>query len=203
MSAAIVRARTAASLALFLALVSGCASAQVSGTRQIGTTAPSASPVIVYVADFELDARDVRSERGLLPPPPPLPSLGGGLPKLPGAHRDPAARADEVVTLMSRSLVKELEAAGIQARRLGPREPLPASGWLVRGVFTGVQEGNQLRRSVIGFGAGHTDLQVHVAIDDLGGGMPKPLYSVDTKADSGKLPGAVITLNPYVRPLAS
>jgi hypothetical protein len=61
-----------------------------------------------------------------------------------------------------------------------------------------VQEGNQLRRAGIGFGAGHTELQVVVDIDDLAAGAPKPMYTVETKADSGKLPGAVITLNPYV-----
>jgi hypothetical protein len=181
---------------LLAALVSGCASAHVSGTHQLG--APSATkPTMVYVADFDLDARDVRTERGFLPAPPPLPGLDA-LPKLPGMSHDPAARADEVVSLMSRSLVKELEAAGMQARRLRKNEPLPSSGWLVRGVFTRVQEGSRLQRSIIGFGAGDTDLQVIVTIDDLTGGTPKPLYSVETKADSGKLPGAVITLNPYV-----
>lgn len=185
----------APSLALIATLVAGCASAHVSGARQVG--APTSAPAVVYVSDFELDVRDVRTDRGILPPPPPLPGLGG-LPKLPGSPSDPATRADEVVALMSRSLIKELEANGIQARRLRNREPLPAAGWLVRGVFTSVQEGNQLHRAVIGFGAGHTDLQVLVAIDDLAGGVPKPMYSVETKADSGKLPGAVITLNPYV-----
>jgi hypothetical protein len=199
--ATVARSRAAASVApslvLLATLVTGCASAQVSGARQVGAP-PPAGPAIVYVADFELDVRDVRGERGILPLPPPLPGLGGVLPKLPGAPSDPAVRAEEVVALMSRSLVKELQASGIQARRLGNREPLPAAGWLVRGVFTSVQEGNQLRRAVIGFGAGHTDLQALVAIDDLAGGAPKPMYSVETKADSGKLPGAVITLNPYV-----
>jgi hypothetical protein len=68
----------------------------------------------------------------------------------------------------------------------------------VRGVFTNVQEGKQLRRAVVGFGAGRTDLQVNVALDDLAGGGPRPLYAVQSQADSGKLPGAVITLNPYV-----
>jgi Domain of unknown function (DUF4410) len=183
-------------LALLATLVAGCASAQVSAARQVGAPSP-AGPAIVYVADFDLDVRDVRTERGILPPP--LPGLGEILPKPPGAARDRAARADEVVALMSRSLVKELEASGIQARRLGNREPpLTAAGWLVRGVFTSVQEGNQPRRAVVGFGAGHTDLQVLVAIDDLAAGAPKPMYSLETKADSGKLPGAVITLNPYV-----
>ncbi len=37
-----------------------------------------------------------------------------------------------------------------------------------------------------------------VAVDDLGRGAPKPMYELKTQADSGTLPGAVITLNPYV-----
>jgi hypothetical protein len=46
--------------------------------------------------------------------------------------------------------------------------------------------------------AKEADLQVHVAVDDLAVGAPKPMYAVETRADSGQLPGAVITLNPYV-----
>jgi hypothetical protein len=184
-------------LALLAALAAGCASAKVTAARPAGP-APAGPPAVVYVADFELDARDVRAERGFLPAPPPLPGLGSVLPPLPGAPREPAERAREVVDLMSRSLVRELEHDGLRARRLMRGEPLPSSGWLVRGVFTNVQEGNQLRRAVVGFGAGRTDLQVNVALDDLAGGTPRPLYAVESQADSGKLPGAVITLNPYV-----
>ena len=33
---------------------------------------------------------------------------------------------------------------------------------------------------------------------DLAQGTPKPMYELDTTAQSGKAPGAVITLNPYV-----
>jgi len=184
-------------LALLATFASGCASAKVTAARPAGP-APAGPPAVVYVADFELDVRDVRAEGGLLPPPPPLPGLGSVLPPLPGAPRDPAERAREVVDLMSRSLVRELEHDGLRARRLMRGEPLPTSGWLVRGVFTNVQEGNQLRRAVVGFESGRTELQLHVALDDLTGGTPRPLYKVESQADSGKLPGAVITLNPYV-----
>jgi len=186
----------APSLALIAMLAAGCGTAHVSGARQVGE--PTSAPSVVYVSDFELDVRNVRTDRGILPPPPSLPGPGPALPKLPGSPSDPATRANEVVALMSRSLIKELEASGIQARRLRSGEAVPGEGWLVRGVFTSVQEGNQLHRAVVGFGAGRTDLQVLVAIDDLTDGAPKPMYSVETKADSGKLPGAVITLNPYV-----
>ena len=65
-------------------------------------------------------------------------------------------------------------------------------------MFTQVDEGNRLQRAVIGFGTGQTELQLVVAIDDLTQGAPKPLYELDTGASSGKAPGAVIMLNPYV-----
>ena len=78
-------------------------------------------------------------------------------------------------------------------------EPVPAAGWLVRGVFTEVQEGNRLRRAMIGFGQGQTDIQVVTTVDDLSLGPPKPLYEIATDATSGDKPGAAPTLafSPY------
>ena len=100
---------------------------------------------------------------------------------------------------MSSSLIEELNQTGFNAVRLRPGAPLPSEGWLLRGVFTEVQEGNRLRRALIGFGTGQTDLQVVTGIDNLSQGPPKPLYEIDTHADSGKAPGAAptIVLGPY------
>lgn len=58
----------------------------------------------------------------------------------------------------------------------------------MRGVFTEVDEGDRLRRATIGFGAGKTDLQVLVSLDNLAGGVPKPFYELETKSASGKQP---------------
>jgi len=79
---------------------------------------------------------------------------------------------------MSESLVQDLNENGISARRLAPGESLPSTGWLVRGVFTEVQEGNRVRRAVIGFGAGKTELHVLVYLDDLANGAPGRLPSL-------------------------
>jgi hypothetical protein len=177
-------------------LLFGCASAKISGQREVGAV-PTAKPTVIYVTDFELDAQNIQSEPGLLPPPPPGP-LGNILPKPPGAPKDPAVRARELVDLMSTSLVANLTQAGLQARRWRAGEPPPAEGWLVRGVFTQVAAGNRLRRAAIGFGVGQTELQLVVSVDDLAQGVPKLLYELNTSADSGKMPGAIITLNPYV-----
>ncbi len=156
---------------------------------------PPQTPTI-YVADFELDAADIKSETVL---PRVLPGRPRLLPEGPlGVRHDPQAQARHLVDLMARSVVDELTKAGFSTQRLPSTSVLPGSGWLVRGVFLQVDEGNRLRRAVIGFGAGHTDLQVAATADDLSRGRPAPLYDVDAQARSGHLPGAAVTLNPVV-----
>jgi hypothetical protein len=80
----------------------------------------------------------------------------------------------------------------------------PASGhagssWLLRGVFTEVDEGNRLRRAMIGLGEGQTDVQVVATVHDLSQGPPEPLYELATDTGSGSKPGAAPTLvlGPY------
>jgi hypothetical protein len=53
----------------------GCGTAKVSGRHEIGA-APTGKPTMVYVSDFDLDAANIKSERGMLPTPPKLPGLG-------------------------------------------------------------------------------------------------------------------------------
>lgn len=183
---------TLALAALSLGIATGhCGSAKVSGQREISAT-PTNKPVVIYVADFDLDAADIKAEKDLLPPPPKLPGpLGNALPPPPGAPKDPQKLARELVDEMSESLVKELTKAGLNTRRLAPGEPIPTSGWLVRGVFTNVNPGNQLERAVIGLGKGKTDVQVLVDIHDLARGTPGQFHATNTaSASSGKLPGA-------------
>jgi hypothetical protein len=56
--------------------------------------------------------------------------------RLYGKSSDPAARAQELVALMSKSLLKNLSKAGLQAVRQPPNAPLPAQGWSLRGSFS-------------------------------------------------------------------
>jgi hypothetical protein len=65
-------------------------------------------------------------------------------------------------------------------------------------VFLSVDDGNRLRRAMVGFGAGQNDIQVAVSCDSLGAADLPPLYQAVEEADSKGMPGAVIKLNPYV-----
>jgi hypothetical protein len=177
-------------------LLGGCKTAKVTGEHSFAT-APAGKPAVVYVSDFELGAQDIHHQEGFLPGGSRMPGRVRGL--LSGAPKDPEARARQLVELMASSLLKDLTKAGFSALRLQPGAATPSDGWLVRGVFTEVQEGNRLQRALIGFGQGATDLQVITDVEDLSHGPPKPLYEVDTDATSGKTPGAAptIVLGPY------
>jgi hypothetical protein len=183
----------AALLTLTALTLTGCGTAKISNRQSVGAI-PTTKPTVIYVADFDLDAADIKSEPGLLPMPKLPGALGDALPPLPGAPKDPQKLARELVDSMSTALVKNLTQAGLPARRLTRGAALPTSGWLVRGVFTEVNQGNQLRRAVIGFGLGKTDLQVVVDVNDLAHGAPQRFYELSTTADSGKAPGAGPTI---------
>jgi len=76
---------------------------------------------------------------------------------------------------------------------------LPTEGWLVQGVFTEVDEGNRLKRAVIGFGQGATSMEIQVGVSDLASRQPRqPFILFGTVKDPGKMPGAIVTMNPYV-----
>lgn len=181
-------------------LGASAAYAQTPASAEAVQSAVPATAPLVYVSDFELDASSVTTDQnpvdqarrlagGLLPRP--LPRLRGD---------DPQAKARDIVEEMASTLVADLRRAGVDARRLAAGAPMPAQGWLVRGVFLQVDEGDRLRRAMVGFGSGASEVQLAVAVDDLATHAPAPLYQVIDAQSSHKTPGAgaAIALNPYV-----
>jgi len=179
---------------LGLELITSCSTVKVTDQQTYST--PTARPKQIYVANFDLETSDIKSEAGL---------LGGRIRPLhhvrellTGNSNDPDAVALRLVNSMADAIVSDLNKAGFPAQRIDPDAVVPTDGWLVRGVFTQVDEGNQVRRALIGFGQGKTDIQVMTVVDNLAAGPPKPLYQIKTEAMSGNAPGAgpLIAVNP-------
>lgn len=153
----------------------------------------------IYISDFELDAQNVQPDEG--------PGGRSGVLHGNGPLRratghgtgDPAQQAKHIVNLMSDSLVNDFQKAGYAAQRLpaDSTTTLVGPGYLVKGVFTEVDQGNRVRRAVIGFGAGQVNMQLYVNVSDTAHPQGN-LYTLDKDETSGKKPGAVITMNPIV-----
>jgi hypothetical protein len=156
--------------------------------------APKTRPTMVYVTDFDLEFPQAsQSQDASMLRQGPLSRLRerfqGG---------DPVTKAHAAVGLMAASITDDLNSDGVPAKRLYPGEPKPTSGWLVRGVVTELDEGNQIRRAMVGFGAGESELHLWVGVTDLARNPDAPFYTADASDGSGKMPGAVVKLNPYV-----
>jgi hypothetical protein len=175
--------RLLSSVVIGLALT-GCSSAKLLSVQDV-SKGPASRPAVVYVADFELAPDSIQSE-----------TLFAWLPL--HAYLE-QSKARSLVATMSTSIVEDLAKKGIAADRLPANSSFPKQGWLVRGVFMKIDEGNRVKRAIIGFGSGQTDLEVATSTDELSAETaPAPLYRAQTGAKSNKLPGAAITLNPYV-----
>jgi hypothetical protein len=148
----------------------------------------------IWVSNFELDAGDVKTDKGGI-----IGEVRPGILERPRKKReqDPEYQARKIVDLMAKSLVEDLQKAGYKAERLMPGEAQPALGAWVTGVFTEVDEGNRRHRAIIGFGSGEAKMDLYVKLTDLAAPQ-KPLYEVANNENSGKKIGAVITMNPYV-----
>jgi len=176
-------------------LLNGCGTAKITGEQQLDAGS-SDKPAVVYVTDFGLVPGQIEDDKGVLSR---VPILSRPINEFLYGQKPPTERAHELVELMSTSLVKDIEKAGYRALRFDPVSPTPTNGWLIRGMYTKVEEGNQLRRALIGFGTGKTDVQVVTVINDLSQGPPEPILKIDTTATSGDLPGAgpTLVLGPY------
>ena len=160
-------------------------------------------PRVIYVTDFYLDPADVTGER--------LRSregLGGGRRRA-ARGEDPADKARKLIDVLSESIVKTLDQAGLKAEyrpyQSGLRgefipadAALPGEGWLVAGWFNRVDQGNRAKQAVVGFGVGQVNVEIEVVVSDLARGANQPFLRMGSESAVKKAPGGLVMgLNPY------
>jgi len=176
----------------------GCQSTSTGNSAASKSSAPQATlvanPRPVVVRDFAFAVAQLHTDQGLLPGREgPVKRILGG----PRGGETPAQKAARFAALLSETMAKELAALKIPASREQAGVPWPADGLVVGGEFLQVDEGNRLRRAIVGFGAGATEVLVQVAVFDLTQSREHPILVYGTGSGSKPMPGAMVTLNPY------
>jgi hypothetical protein len=89
-------------------------------------------------------------------------------------------------------LVTQLSAKGLYAENL-PRgaQPPPGNMLIIDGQFVDINEGNQLRRTLIGLGSGESNLNTNVQVYQ-SARTTEPILEFTTTANNGQMPGAAI-----------
>lgn len=107
----------------------------------------------------------------------------------------------EVRTVAADELVEGIQNLGLPARRVSSNTLLPKGALGITGQFLDVDEGNKGARLVVGFGKGQSKVDIRVqlygyGLDQYSSGSettPTKLLEFDTHADSGSMPGAIVT----------
>src|SRR5208282_462831 len=145
-------------ISLLLAIaIAGCAGASVTPQDQ-SAPATASRPSTVFVYDFAVTSQQVTLNSGF---------FQKTYEKATDANleQQQVALADQTAQALSYQLVAELQAMGLYAIRL-PRGT-PASGnniLVVDGQFTDIDQGNKLRRMVIGLGVGQSKLDANAQV---------------------------------------
>lgn len=105
----------------------------------------------------------------------------------------------EVADGFSTELVKRIQRLGLPAERAAADQVAPPGTLAITGQFLSIDEGNRMRRTMIGFGAGQSEVKAlaQVALQTAHG--PLLAEEFETKAESARTPG----IGPMVGPGAA
>ena len=175
----------------------------VNVTNEQRHAAAVSGPSKVYVQDFKLDVSNLKTDSGVGGLADQASGSGGILGRLSqrmsrGSISGTAeAQVPQIIMAMSESLIVGFKQKGIPAEGLpqGIAE-MPRDGWLVKGRFVDIDEGNRAQRAALGFGLGATQMEAQIEVTDLASKNPEqPFLIFGTSKEAGMKPGG---FNPYV-----
>ncbi|MEM5343517.1 DUF4410 domain-containing protein [Paraburkholderia azotifigens] len=176
-----------AALAFSAMLLSGCAAASVTNTAQYSTLT-QANPQNVYVYTFASNPESVKLDNSGL-----VHKLGASFSGSSQAAQQ-TQEAAEASDALTDEVVAKLQAMGMHAIRTDAPPPADQNVLIVEGAVGSIDAGNHRRRTLIGLGAGKSEVTAHVQVlYKPAGGMPQLVQTFDADANSGHMPGVAET----------
>ncbi len=172
---------------IMTSILAGCAStdAEVTKSNAANTRLPYPSQILVY--DFAISPSEVSPD-----------SIAAG--RLSGAGDDPYETAEreylerQVAAIVADGVASELRELGLPATRWRGAPPAGTNIYAIEGQFLTIDEGNALRRMIIGFGAGGTEVRTLVQAYYISGGRKSLLGEAEVSAESSNKPGLAATI---------
>lgn len=173
----------AAVAATTLLMAGGASAATMIAEASVPASIAPVRPDVVYVRGFDADARQVKVDDTMVHR---LKAMATG----DNAGSESTQAADTARNAAADEIVKQLQARGLHAVRLDGPVPADANAVIVEGRFDRIDEGMQRRRTLIGLGAGQSDVSASVQVlHQPANAAAVPLALFDTHADSGHMPG--------------
>jgi len=178
------RGRSGASYVLPVALLFFIAACGQTAVRPLSrtqiTNLPPPARILVY--DFTMADTVVKEYQGILRQQP--------------SEKNPAERESQIKRHASEAaafeLLNGLRGLGFSVVRVTRGTLAGDNDLLIDGKFLAVDQGNPLRRLLIGFGSGASKVEARVTVHQ--GAEGRMLLDFTIQSDSGKLPGAATTL---------
>ncbi len=164
-----------------LTLIAGCASTNV--TQQTPVVSPGlARPNRIWVYDFIADPAQIPADSSI--------SAGLSGPSTPLTAKE-LEMGRQLGAAIAKDLVSDIQAMGLSAVRAGPGSAPQVGDGVLRGYLVSVQGGSAVKRFVIGFGAGSSEMDTIVegyAVTPQGW---RKLGSGTLSSSGNKMPGMV------------
>ena len=176
------RTSTAGILILGLAAIAmSCASAGVTPTAGTADQSMLPRPGVVMVFDFAVRADDVMVD-----------TLGAEFMSEGEILTEEEQTARETARSFSQSLVEQLRNQGINAQHANDGDVPPLHAILLKGQFITIDKGSRLKRMVIGFGVGSSELRARVQVYQATQHGLRRIVEAEAEAKGSKTPGMAV-----------
>ena len=165
-----------------LTLLLGCAQTNTTNVH-LAEDVRIKQPARVLIQDFKVNPTDVKISSSPL----------SKVETLADSDHEKDARSDitrEVNDVLYDELSAQLKDLGYTSIRATQGQMPARDEVMISGTFTNIDEGNAVRRALVGFGAGQSSVDADILIVTP---QNRVIASLKAHADSGKTPGAAVT----------
>jgi len=164
----------------------------------IAGTDTSTTSDIIYVADFLLDAEsdNKQEDKKHLPIRNKLKDIVNNTGT--GDKDSPQIKKFKIINTLAESIVMGLKDKNLKSQRVFSQSPPSRDCFLLEGEFLDYEEGERVKRAIIGFGSGSSEMQVRMTFSRISEGKTNLILDTSVDGKKKRSPGAVVTKNPYV-----